>query len=118
MTDCHRAWAKSCGWPGAGAWLLPATSPAHVLVDTQFRTAVKLRLFGIFLETECQCPNAGANGTKCASTVDRQGHHWLSDPFGGGLVRCYNAVKMALVGLLKDAGHTNVEVEQVLGGLS
>ena len=53
VSDSHRAWAKSCGGPGAGAWLLPATSPAHVLTDTQFKAAVKLRLFGNFLDAEC-----------------------------------------------------------------
>ena len=29
----HKAWARSCGGPGAGSWLLPATHPSGVLTD-------------------------------------------------------------------------------------
>jgi len=107
----HKAWARSCGGPGAGSWLLPATHPSAVLADEEFRSGISLRLYVDQVSPGLACPFASCHtAPKCNSAVDPQGVHLLGCPTGGGLVTRHDSVRDALRGLVTDSGkHTHIE---------
>ena len=110
----HKAWARSCGGPGAGGWLMPASHLSAVLSDEEFRTGISLRLFLDQVPENYVCPfSSTPAAAKCGSQLDSQGLHLIACPVGGGLVGRHDSIRDVLRGLLVDQGF-NTHVEQSL----
>jgi hypothetical protein len=119
----EKAWARSCGGPGAGAFLLPAMHPTHVIPGKQFTLAISLRVGADILRTGetdellnqgmLRCPFVKKGGAVCGAHVDPKGHNLLGDTNGGGVCERHDDLQLALKGLINDEG-LQAEEEQVL----
>ena len=105
-----RAWVRSCGGPGAGAWL--NTAPATELErfhDADFCAAVRTRLCQEVSPPGLRCSNTYSTGPRagerCAEDLDTKGTHASTCKVGGGVTRKHDALVRLLARLLRAAGY-------------
>ena len=82
---------RSCGGPGAAAWLRPPTLPGHRMLDSQFAIALRTRLYLPVSCSQGTCRHRRPDGSLCGASLDDRGLHARSCPIGGWLVRRHNA---------------------------
>lgn len=94
----------SAAGPGAGAWLLTPTAPAHHFRNEQFAVAVRLRL-GLPVPIGAgTCQHVKGNGTVCGAPLDQHGVHALTCPSGGWFGRRHDHVCKSLAAYCADNG--------------
>ena len=108
------AWARSCGGPGAGAWLWAPQRPEHVMTDLAFRVAARLRLALPLTPAGAKCPLRGANGAACDALLDAMGGHALGCPCEGLVVRRHNDVVAAIAAAVEETQGSAPLREQVV----
>ena len=76
MSEEERARLRSCGGPGAAAWLqtLP-TAPELCLPDKHFRLACRMRLGQATYSEGKNCQRRSQGGARCNSLLDTKGDH-------------------------------------------
>ena len=105
-----RAWVRSCGGPGAGAWLntAPATE-VEKFTDGDFCASVRTRLCQEVSPPGIRCFNTFSTGPRagehCAEELDPKGTHASTCKAGGGVGRKHNALVQLLGRLLRAAGY-------------
>ena len=105
-----RAWVRSCGGPGAGAWLntAPATE-VEKFTDGDFCAAVRTRLCQEVSPPGLRCSNSRSTGPRagepCAEALDPKGVHATTCKVGGGVGRRHDALVRLLARLLRAAGY-------------
>ena len=107
LSPAARARLRSCGGPGAGAWLLTApTSTAARFKDADFRVCSRTRLrvpLGVGGPTD-RCRNQrtgdpledepqGTAGRECQKTLDANGFHALTCRVDGLVIRRHRAIR-------------------------
>ena len=114
-----RARVRSCGGPGAGAWLsaIP-TDPGLSFSDEDFSVAARFRLGQHLCLGGQQCGNRYATATggrrvgdRCQGILDAHGHHAASCLIGGRRRRTHDAMRDLYAELLPAGGYA-VQREQ------
>ncbi|MEC8422459.1 MAG: hypothetical protein VX000_01710, partial [Myxococcota bacterium] len=105
-----RARLRSCGGPGAGAWLLAApTNRTQSFEDGDFCAAVRFRLGQALCLPGVRCYNLysspGRRGERCADFQDAQGLHGLLCKVGGLVGRRHDQLRELLAHCLTAAGY-------------
>ena len=121
LPPAARARLRSCGGPGAGAWLLAApTSNATRFKDAEFRVCSRLRLrvpLGLGGPTD-RCRNRrtgdpleeeppGVAGRECQKPLDADGFHALTCRVGGLVIRRHNAIRDVFAWIGRAAGYVS-----------
>ena len=106
-----RAWVRSCGGQGAGAWLNTApSSEVERFTDGDFCASVRTRLCQEVSPPGLRCSNTYANppraGERCAEELDTKGTHASTCKVGGGVGRKHDALVRLLARLLRAAGYS------------
>ena len=107
----NRAWVRSCGGTGAGAWLNTAPSTeVEKFSDGDFCAAVRMRLCQDVHPRGLRCSNnyspAGQRaGGYCAEELDTKGVHATTCKVGGRVTRRHDALVRLLARLLQAAGY-------------
>ena len=106
-----RAWVRSCGGPGAGAWLSTApSSEVETFTDGDYCAAVRTRLCQEVSPPGLRCSNTYSSGARagehCAEALDTKGTHASTCKVGGGVGRKHNDLVLLLARLLRAAGYT------------
>jgi len=114
--DRAKAWARSCGGPGAGAWLNAPQASDHALSDPAFRIAALLRLGVPLLPADGGCPLRGASGP-CKGTADANGWHSIACQCAARRVQSHDAVAKALAAVLQRLGAAGVNDNQPMVAL-
>ena len=105
-----RAWVRSCGGTGAGAWLntAPATE-VEKFSDGDFCAAVRTRLCQEVSPPGVRCSNTYSTGPRagehCAEPLDTKGTHASTCKVGGRVGRKHDALVQLLGRLLRAAGY-------------
>ena len=110
LTVPERAWVRSCGGKGAGAWLTTApASDAESFTDGDFCAAVRLRLGQEVFPPGVSCAKTFSTGPRsgepCAEELDTKGTHASTCKVGGGVSRRHDGLVRLLAKLLKAAGY-------------
>jgi hypothetical protein len=105
-----RAWVRSCGGVGAGAWLTAApTTEVTRFTDGDFCAAVRMRLCQEVHPSGLRCSNTYSTGPRagghCAETLDTKGTHATTCKVGGRVGRRHDSMVRLLGRLLKAAGY-------------
>ena len=105
-----RAWVRSCGGPGAGAWLNTApSSEVERFHDADFCAAVRTRLCQEVSPPGLRCSNTYSTGPRagehCAENLDTKGAHASTCKVGGGVTKKHDALVRLLARLLRAAGY-------------
>ena len=108
-----RARVRSCGGPGAGAWLSAIPADAGLSFnDEEFATAARFRLGQHLCLGGQQCENAYARdgpghraGDRCRGVLDAQGLHAATCLVGGRRMRAHNNLRDLYGDLLPSAGY-------------
>ena len=118
LPSAARARLRSCGGPGAGAWVLAApTSPATRLTDMEYRVCSRLRLrvpLGLGGPgARCRNQRSGAPGEEdaasspggeCSKPLDADGFHALTCRVGGLVIRRHNTLRDIFAWIGRAAG--------------
>ena len=121
LSEAARARFRSCGGPGAGAWLLAApTSVATRFTDLEFKVCARLRLrVPLHLGAPAdRCrnqrsggpgvpPAPGAPGGPCGKNLDADGFHALTFLLGGLVLRRHHLLRDILAAVGRDAGYAS-----------
>ena len=83
----------SRGGPGAAAWLLCPTKPAHHFTDQQFSIALRARLGLLQPVGLGRCLHKKGDGSRCGSVLDRWGIHAMSCTCGGWSGRRHDSLR-------------------------
>ena len=110
LPRADRARLRSCGGPGAGAWLLATpTNQTQSFEDGDFSAAVRLRLGQALCLPGVRCYNLyssrGRRGERCADFQDAQGLHGLLCKVGGLVGRRHDQLRELLAYFLAAAGY-------------
>ena len=110
LSQDDRAWVRSCGGPGAGAWLNAApSSEVERFTDADFCAAVRTRLCQEVSPPGVRCSNTYFTGPRagehCADDLDTKGTHASTCKVGGGVGRKHDALVRLLGRLLRAAGY-------------
>ena len=110
LTPEDRAWVRSCGGTGAGAWLNTAPSTeVERFTDGDFCAAVRTRLCQEVSPPGLRCSNTYSSGNRagehCAESLDTKGVHASTCKVGGGVGRKHDALVRLLARLLRAAGY-------------
>jgi len=116
-----RARVRSCGGPGAGAWLSAIPADAGLSFnDEEFATAARFRLGQHLCLGGQQCGNAYARdgpghraGDRCQGRLDAQGLHAATCQVGGRRTRTHNALRDLYAELLQSAGYAVLREQHV-----
>ena len=105
-----RAWVRSCGGQGAGAWLNTApSSEVERFHNADFCAAVRTRLCQDTSPPGLRCSNTYSTGPKagevCAEDLDTKGVHASICKVGGGVTRKHDGLVRLLARLLRAAGY-------------
>lgn len=100
LPPTQRAWFRSCGGPGAGAWMGWPPDGASCMPDGLFVVAARLRLGTVAVRLPSTCPFHTAAGGPCGGHVDEHGHHCLSCTAAGHAIRRHNALRDALAAVV------------------
>jgi hypothetical protein len=109
--------ARESGGPGAGAWLLPPTQPAHRFSDQEFVTAMRLRIRQPVFTNDGLCVHRtrarpDAPSRICSCTRDILGRHALMCNVGGGVTARHNAERDMLAARIHETSGKPVAIEQ------
>ena len=105
-----RSWVRSCGGPGAGAWLNTAPSTeVEKFTDGDFCASVRTRLCQEVSPPGIRCSNTFSTGPRagehCAEELDTTGTHASTCKVGGGVGRKHDGLVRLLARLLRAAGY-------------
>ena len=105
-----RAWVRSCGGPGAGAWLNAApSSEVERFTDADYCASVRTRLCQEVSPPGLHCANTYSSpdraGVHCAEELDTKGTHASTCKVGGGVGRKHDALVRLLARLRRAAGY-------------
>lgn len=106
----ERAWVRSCGGRGAGAWLNAApASEVETFTDGDFCAAARTRLGQDVSPPGLRCSNTYSTGPRtgesCAEALDPKGVHASTCLIGGRVGQKHNSLVMLLARLLGAAGY-------------
>ena len=112
LDEGDRARVRSCGGPGAGAWVHCApTSRALQFTDLEYRVSTRLRLgvpLGLGGAREL-CRNRYATrerrGEECRAPLGADGYHALTCLIGGRPIRRHHGLRDLAAELGRDAGY-------------
>ena len=121
LPPAARARLRSCGGPGAGAWLLAApTSNATRFKDAEFRVCSRLRLrvpLGLGGPTDrrrnrrtgdpLEEEPPGVAGRECQKPLDADGFHALTCRVGGLVIRRHHAIRDVFAWIGRAAGYVS-----------
>ena len=118
-----RARVRSCGGPGAGAWLSAIPADAGLSFhDEDFATAVRFRLGQHLCLGGQRCGNAYTTtgsghraGDRCQGTLDAHGLHAATCMVGGRRKRTHDHLRDLYAELLPSAGYAVLREQHVPG---
>ena len=116
-----RARVRSCGGPGAGAWLSAIPADAGLSFhDEDFATAVRFRLGQHLCLGGLRCGNAYTTtgsghraGDRCQGTLDAHGLHAATCKVGGRRKRTRDHLRDLYAELLPSAGYSALREQHV-----
>ena len=120
-TRSGKARVRSCGGPGAGAWLSAIPADAGLSFgDEEFSIAARFRLGQHLCLGGQQCGNAYATtgdrhraGDRCQGRLDAQGHHAATCLVGGRRKRTHDAMRDLYAELLPGGGYAVLREQYV-----
>lgn len=113
LAPAPRAWFRSCGGPGGGAWMGWPPDGAANMPDGLFAVAARLRLGVATVRLPPTCPFRTSGGVACGCHVDEMGHHCLSCPAAGHAIRRHNALRDALAAVVATTGRATEPRKEV-----